>query len=280
MNHEFFFYSGLPRSGGTMLASVMNQHPDLYVTPLSLTVELLYYNKTYFLERSESYEADPRPIGMQCVLENIARNYYFDVSKKYIMDNNRAWPNNVNLIKKFLSKTPKIVCIVRDVPSILASFIDLVNHSNNPGKNFIDRWLLDHNLQLTTENRCMSLMQPIGIVNQSLWSLYQGFKHGHTDLMHIVEYNDLINEPHQTLFDITKWLGIEEHDFQFNNIINVTPVSDASYQLNGMHSVRPQLQDRKLDVYEILGKKLVEEYSGLEYWRGHKSNKKYSIFKI
>ena len=48
MNHEFFFYSGLPRSGGTMLASVMNQHPDLYVSPLSPTVELLYYTEKYF----------------------------------------------------------------------------------------------------------------------------------------------------------------------------------------------------------------------------------------
>ena len=52
MKHKFFFYSGLPRAGGTMLASVMNQHPDLYVSPLSPTVELLYYTEKYFDEQS------------------------------------------------------------------------------------------------------------------------------------------------------------------------------------------------------------------------------------
>jgi sulfotransferase len=280
MKHEFFFYSGLPRSGGTMLASVMNQHPDLHVTPLSPTVELLYYTEKYFDEQSEAYNADPRVDGKQCVLENIARNYYHSIDKKYIMDNNRAWPNNVGRITRFLTKDPKIVCIVRDVPSILASFIDLLNRNNNPGENFVDRWLLDNNLELTTENRCMYLMQPIGIVNQSLWSMYQGFKKGYRDIMHLVEYNDLVNEPEQTLYDITKFLNINEHKFEFNNIVNVTPVNDVTYNLEGMHSVRPKLQDRKLDVYEILGRKLVEEYSGLEYWRTEKPKHKYSIFKI
>ena len=110
--------------------------------------------------------------------------------------------------------------------------------------------------------------------------MYQGFKKGYQDIMHIVEYNDLITEPEQTLFDITKFLGIKEHNFEFNNIVNVTPVSDVTYNLEGMHSVRPKLQDRKLDVYEILGKDLVDEYSGLEYWRSYKSNHKYNIFKI
>lgn len=280
MKHKFFFYSGLPRAGGTMLASVLNQHPELHVTPLSPTVELLYYTEKYFDESSEAYSADPQPISKQLVLENIPRNYYAPITKPCIMDNNRAWPNNIDRIQRFLEHDPKIVCIVRDIPSILASFIDLVNRSNTPGKNFIDKWLLENNLELTTENRCYCLMHSTGIVNQSLWSMYQGYAKGHSHKMHIVEYDDLVSKPQKTLDNIVKFLGIGQYKFNFDNIVNVTPVNDVTYNLAGMHTVRSKLQSRDLDPIEILGYELVERYSGLEYWRDSKPEHKYNVFGI
>jgi sulfotransferase len=280
MKHEFFFYSGLPRAGGTMLASVLNQHPDLHVTPLSPTVELLYYTEKYFDQQSEAYSADAQPIGKQNVLENIPQNYYAHVAKHYVMDNNRAWPNNVDRIQRFITADPKIVCIVRDIPSILASFVDLVNRSANPGDNFIDRWLLDNGMALTTENRCYYLMQPTGIVNQSLWSMYQGYSGGHRDKMHIVEYDDLVGSPDATLASIVDFLGLDQHEFDFENIVNVTPVDDVTYNLAGMHSVRSKLASRQLDPMAILGADLVNYYSGFEYWRSSEYSNKYCIFGI
>lgn len=281
MKQEFFFYSGLPRAGGTMLASVMNQHPDLYVSPLSPTVELLYYTEKYFDESSEAYSANPQPIAKQNVLEALPREYYKNIPKKYIMDNNRAWPNNVDRICNFITKKPKIVCIVRDVASILASFIDLVNRSNNPGENFIDRWLVDNRMELNTKNRCFYLMQPTGIVNQSLWSMYQGYNNPSVKAcMHIVEYDDLISKPEETMSNIVDFLDIPSYKFVFNKIENVTPVDDVTYNLEGMHSVRAKLASRNLDPVEILGPELVKQYSGLEYWREAKKSSKIKLFSI
>lgn len=281
MKQEFFFYSGLPRAGGTMLASVMNQHPDLYVSPLSPTVELLYYTEKYFDESSEAYSANPQPIAKQNVLESLPREYYKNIPKKYIMDNNRAWPNNVDRICNFITKKPKIVCIVRDVASILASFVDLVNRSNNPGENFIDRWLVDNRMELNTKNRCFYLMQPTGIVNQSLWSMYQGYNNPSVKAcMHIVEYDDLISKPEETMSNIVDFLDIPSYKFVFNKIENVTPVDDVTYNLEGMHSVRAKLASRNLDPVEILGSELVNQYSGLEYWREAKKPSKIKLFSI
>lgn len=281
MKQEFFFYSGLPRAGGTMLASVMNQHPDLYVSPLSPTVELLYYTEKYFDESSEAYSANPQPIAKQNVLEALPREYYKNIPKKYIMDNNRAWPNNVDRICNFITKKPKIVCIVRDVASILASFIDLVNRSNNPGENFIDRWLVDNRMELNTKNRCFYLMQPTGIVNQSLWSMYQGYNNPSVKAcMHIVEYDDLISKPEETMSNIVDFLDIPSYKFVFNKIENVTPVDDVTYNLEGMHSVRAKLASRNLDPVEILGSELVKQYSDLEYWREVVKPSKIKLFSI
>jgi sulfotransferase len=197
------------------------------------------------------------------------------------MDNNRAWPNNTDRICKFITTKPKIVCIVRDVPSILASFIDLVNRSNNPGDNFIDRWLVDNRMELNTKNRCYYLMQPTGIVNQSLWSMYQGYNNPSVkSCMHMVEYDELISNPEETLSDIVDFLDIPSYKFVFNNIKNVTPVDDVTYNLEGMHSVRPKLASRNLDPVEILGIELVREYSGLEYWREVVKPRKIKLFSI
>lgn len=279
-NHKFFFYSGLPRAGGTMFASILNQHPDLHVTPQSPTVELLYYTEKYFDDGSVGYAADPQPTGKQTVLENISRNYYAHIEKPCIMDNNRAWPNNISRIQQFIEPDPKIVCIVRDIPSILASFIDLINRSTNVGENFIDKWLIENNLELTTENRCYYLMQPSGIVNQSLWAMYQGYAKGHSHRMHLVEYDELVDDPKNTLAKVIDFLGIKKHEFNFDKIVNVTPVNDLTYNLEGMHSVRSRVQSRELNPIEILGPELVEYYSGLEYWRNDKVEHIYNVFGI
>jgi hypothetical protein len=279
MNHEFLFYSGLPRSGGTMLASVLNQHPDLYVSSLSPTIELLYHCEEYF-KTSDPFIADPNHIGKNAILRSMPQQYYAHIEKKYIVDNSRGWPNNIQRIKDHITPDPKIVCIVRDIPSILASFITLAENEQNKRKNFIDLWLLENNLDLTTENRCMYLMQPIGIVNQSLWSMYQGYSSPDSHRLHIVEYDDLVSSPDEVLYNITKFWGVSNHKFDFNNIKNVTPVDDMSYGFDGMHDVRPVLKNRNLDPEKILGKKLVEQYSGLEYWRKSKKMNKYKVFGI
>lgn len=277
MKHEFLFYSGLPRAGGTMLASLMNQHPDMYCSPLSPTVEFLYYTEQYFLEGSEAYKSFPEPHAMKNVLDNMTENYYSHVKKKYVIDNNRAWPNNIDRIKAHITPNPKIVCIVRDVVEVLASFIDLMNKPTQRGPNFIDVTLINAGEEMNTENRCSVLMHPVGIVNQSLWAFLQGYEK-HPECLHIVEYKDLIYKPEETMAGIVDFYGVPKFNFDYSNIVNVTPVDDSTYNLNGMHDVRPTLKDRMLDPYEILGRKIVEKYSGLEFWR--KKNNKYKVFSI
>lgn len=267
MKHEFFFYAGLPRSGGTMLASLLNQHPGIYCSTLSPIVELLHYNTKYFFEKSEAFAASPNLPGALNVLKSIPRQFYANVSKKYIIDNNRAWPNNIDMIKDYITEQPRIICIVRDVVEILASFINLIEKSGSTGKNFVDRWLLNQALPLNTETRCRYLMQPIGIVNQSLWALLQAFEKNQQQYLHIVEYRDLIKDPITTLNKIIEFLDIDHYQFDFENIVNVIPIDDTIYNLEGMHSVRRKLASANLDTRSILGTKLYNKYQNLEFWR-------------
>jgi hypothetical protein len=135
-------------------------------------------------------------------------------------------------------------------------------------------------MELNTRNRCYYLMQPTGIVNQSLWSMYQGYSNSSVRAcMHMVEYDDLIQKPDSVMSEIVDFLDISSYKFVFDNIKNVTPVDDITYNLEGMHSVRAKLASRNLDPMEILGSDLVSMYSGLEYWR-EPSSKKVKLFAI
>lgn len=272
MNKQYYFYSGLPRTGSTLVGALLNQHPDIYCSPLSPVLECMYYTEQYFLKNSEQYKAYKRPHAVTNVVRNIPESYYQDIDKPVIIDKNRAWPNNIDRIKTYITSSPKIICMVRDVPSILASFINLIEKNKNDGINFIDQWLLNNGYKLTTENRCMYLMQPIGIVNQSIWSFMQAFEKKQENCLHIVEYEDLMQEPDQTMQNILKYIGLNSYNFDYTNIINPVQEDDTTYNLEGMHTVRSKLEHQKLNTRDILGQKLIDKYSGLEFWRKPKNN--------
>ena len=40
-NKKLFFLMGMPRSGNTLFASIMNQNPEIACTPNSLTLEII-----------------------------------------------------------------------------------------------------------------------------------------------------------------------------------------------------------------------------------------------
>ena len=46
----YHFLAGLPRSGSTVLASILNQNPEVYVTPTSPMLDLLVKNQDNFWE--------------------------------------------------------------------------------------------------------------------------------------------------------------------------------------------------------------------------------------
>ena len=62
---NYYFMAGLPRSGSTLLKSILEQNPNVYASPISPVMELMYWTEDYF-KRSEQYQAYPKP--------NIAHN--------------------------------------------------------------------------------------------------------------------------------------------------------------------------------------------------------------
>lgn len=270
MHKTYFFESGLPRSGSTLLSAILNQNPDLHCGAISPVLEIMYYTEQYF-EGSEQALAYPKPQQHHKIISSAIENYYGDREEKYIVDKCRAWTNNVDRIQKYITKTPKILCPVRDVLEILASFIQMV-HRNPNQVSFIDKALLEQGYELTDDNRCDYLMCPVGIVDQSLYAFGEGIKKGCEKYMHIIEYNDLVNRPEETMRKVYQFLEIPEYKHDFGNVSHKYRERDNEiYGLSDMHEVRKQVKRTSKRPEEVLSDYVLNKYSGMEFWRKAKT---------
>jgi sulfotransferase len=264
--------AGLPRSGSTLLKSILNQNPEIHTEPVSPVLELTFYNNQYFAD-SEQYLGYPKPKSAHRVISSIIEDYYFDVEKPIIIDHCRAWSNNIEMLKTFITPNPKIICPVRNITEILTSFITMIRR--NPDQvSFIDQHLQEKGLEITDDNRCDYLMSKDGIVEQALWAQSQAFIRGDDKkYLLMVEYDDLVYEPEKTLKRIYEFLEVKEFSHNYSKIENHHREIDDQWYLKDMHHVRQKLEKKSKRPEDILSDYVLNRYSNLEYWKY--SNHKY-----
>jgi len=117
----YYFDSGLPRSGSTLITALLNQNPQIHAGTLSPVFEVMYYTQDRL--KGEQAQAFPKPQIFKKMVRNVMDTYYEDTDAPYIVDKSRAWTAHLDLIKQYITPDPKIICTVRHPLEILASFI-------------------------------------------------------------------------------------------------------------------------------------------------------------
>jgi sulfotransferase len=248
MNKTFFFMAGLPRSGSTLLSSILNQNPDIYSGPQTDFPKMmmgLYHE----IQRSESFASGYNPEGYVNLMRQVLNNFYFNVDKKYVIDKNRTWGtiDNIKLLD-LLSEDVKIICPVRPILEILASFVKLA--SKNPN-NFIDKKLGDipaGYYRPINDARCDTLMADNDSLQHSIFSISTALLPEHRHKFHFVEYKDLVSNPDQSINEIYDFLDIPKFKHNFNNLKwKEMPNEFNVFGIPNMHSVRSTLKPSQTD---------------------------------
>jgi sulfotransferase len=278
MKFDYFMMSGLPRSGSTLLRSILNQNPSLHSGPISPSVELLYYTDKYF-QSSEMLLASPNPQGCYDVLSNMMDHFYRNImereGKSKIIEFNRAIPNNIERFRTYIKEDVKIVCPVRSIPEMLASFISLI-HRNSDKVSFVDQYLIDNKIEVNDDTRCDYLMSDYGIVGQALFAMSRPFIRGEENLLKIVEYDDLVERTDEVMREVYDFWGLERWSHTYVDLENKFPENDIfQYNLEGMHTIGKVIKKTCKKPEEVLSVKIIEKYSGMEYWRTDCSNNYY-----
>jgi sulfotransferase len=249
---KFFFLSGLPRSGSTLLGSIIAQNKDFTVSPTSPILDLLCATNDIFKRLYIQYTFDWE-IKTTNVYSSIIEGYFKDVSTPYVLDKHRGYPKNIVPLKMFFSPEPKILCTVRPIPDIISSYISLIK-KNKQEQNFIDNALISRKLKITTENRANILWE--NYLQDSLQSLTVGLTNFRQNI-HTVHYDDLVQNPEKTMESIYEFFTIEKFPHLFENIENkCSEDKDYAWGLNNLHKIRTTLKKTSIPAKKVLGKHL------------------------
>lgn len=266
----YYFMSGLPRSGSTLLSSLLNQNPKFYSGPSSPVVPTMIALEQS-LANDELYLAYPKQPQAAKIISSVLENWYGDVEKPIIFDKNRSWVNRLHYIPGYFGIEPKVLYPVRNIDEILASFISMYRRNPYTGQGripFLDEMLIKSNMSLSDDNRCEALCSPAGIVGASYNGLKQVFAEGKEKSIHIIEYDDLINNPEDTMRKIYDFLGQEYYAHDFTKIENIHRERDAEvYGLADMHEVRETLEKTSSKPEDVLSPGILEKCKGAEFWR-------------
>ena len=278
---SFYFMAGLPRAGSTLLSTLLNQNPRIYSGPSSPVLGAMYTTHENF-QSNELYTGYPKPDQVNEIIGSVIEHWYSDIDKPVVIDKNRAWCARVPFIEGYIKQEAKVIVPVRRIDEILASILTMIKRNpfqeGQPRINFVDEYLVKNNIPINDENRCQHLLNPDGILWESLNATKLGVDEGHSDKFLFVDYNDLVKDPQQELNEIYEFLGEEPFEHTFENLSNDHREDDiTTYGLSDMHEVHSELKKVSTDPSEILPDSIIELYnsnkSNLEFWNIDRSVK-------
>jgi len=274
MNKTFYFMAGLPRSGSTLLSSILNQNPRFHSGPSSPVLGAMFAVEQNFMG-NELYHGYPKPDQVREIIGSIPHHFYSDVQNPVVFDKNRAWTARVPYIEGYIGQQAKILVPVRRIDEILTSILTMIHRNpfqeGQPRINFVDEQLIKTDIPINDLNRCMYLLNDGGIVYESLNAIMMGFQQNVSDKMHFVDYNDLVDNPEKIMEDIYDFLGEEFYDHDFGSISNIHREDDLiTYGLSDMHQVRSEVKKTSSPPASILPEEILDLYEQnkrrLEFW--------------
>ena len=272
---SFYFMAGLPRAGSTLLSTLLNQNPRIYSGPSSPVLGAMYVTHENF-QSNELYTGYPKPNQVNEIIGSVIEHWYSDIDKPVVIDKNRAWCARVPFIEGYIKQEAKIIVPVRRIDEILASILTMIKRNpfqeGQPRINFVDEYLVKNNIPINDETRCQHLLNPDGIIWESLNATKLGVDEGHGNKFHYVDYNDLVNDPQTELNKIYTFLGEESFEHSFDNLSNQHREDDiTTYGLGDMHEVHSKLEKTSSDPSEVLPASIIELYNSnketIEFWK-------------
>jgi len=263
---KYYFLAGLPRSGNTVLSSILNQNDKIYCSPLSPISDILWsYEQS--LQNSEHLKMNSNKNVID-VGQGIVTNYYKNIKKEIIIDREKNWAalGNLELIKKYINKNPKIIFTVRPTIEILNSFINLLDEDSYLDEDMIKYGWTYKKYLSKNDNRCDFLMRPGGQIDLSLSCLNQVLDLNNKDNFCVVEYNSLVENPKETMSKIYNFLEISNYEHDFNNITKTEEVFNPTLGLpENLHNVRKKISKTSKDYKTVLSNYIIDKYSNDEW---------------
>ena len=197
------------------------------------------------------------------MIRGLIEGAYKHVHKTAIIDKNRLWPRYAPQIKRVLGNKLRIICTVRPIPEVLASYITLINKT--AGTTFVDYNILQSGLPINTKNRCRVIWE--NYVHAPYTSLQIAFNSPDVELC-VCSYDQIVDDGQATLDRVCDFIGLNCIKLDADNLVPMDENDEFHGGLTGLHDVRPRLKRTSSDPKQIIGQDMVKLYSNmkLEFW--------------
>lgn len=257
---------GLPRSGSTLLTTILNQNPKIHASHHTELLTAMFEQ----VQRSNNYE--PYRLGLHTenyfdLVRQMPEAFYSRRQEEIIIDNNRKWGAPFSLaIASYFTTQPKFLILIRPIIEVLASFVTLARKNPN---NYIDRameaedFLPRHYLPID-DARCEWLLRPNSQIDVSLLAISTLQQSQNKDQTHFIPYEQLVNDSQMCLQEIYAFLEMEPFDHQFANLDNyANPLDGQILGIQELHAVRPSISKLSNDPKKVLSKRILRKYEDI-----------------
>ena len=246
---KIFLLAGLPRSGSTLLGTLLNQNPNIYVPYASSFVELLWRNYSLWDDQPEENMGKKIQKIKIPFLKKLFQTYFSELTNKpIVIDKRRSWQTivNIKMFKEIFGKEPKIICTVRNVEEIIASYKSLYIQNKK-------KW----DTKFLTGNR-------FGMDFNSLKHTWNSeFK----NCLLLIEYNDLVKNTQKTINQIYDFIGQPYYQHNLKNIVadEIYKEVEKLRDLKGMFNIPKTIQKSNTNVDILTGKE--KEYINNTFYK-------------
>lgn len=253
MVEKIYFQSSMPRSGSTIFQNLMGQNPDFYVTPTSGMLELVFGARVNYTNSPEFKAQDSELMkkGFVSFCKGGMEGYFNAITdKKYVLDKSRGWGVYRPFLESFYPN-PKIICLVRDLRSVLSSYEKIYRKNQHKSDPIRD----DATSRGTTiHKRVDEWMHPTNTIGRAVERIFEMTRQGFDDKILFIRYEDLCLNPEYEMKKVYDYLELPYFEHDFDNIEQITTEDDEVYGLStDLHKIRPSLELKPNDFKQILG---------------------------
>jgi sulfotransferase len=234
---KLHFISGLPRSGSTLLASILRQNPRFAASIMSPVGQVVTDAVTAMgpANEAEIFISDEQ---RRRVVRGIFENFYQHTGAAVVFDNNRRWCNNLPILFACFPDSKVIVCARQ--PAMIADSFERLFFKNGMRPSVI----YGGRANTTPYQRVSALMSEGGVLGYALQALEAAYYGPHRHMLHIVNFNDLTMRPAMTLDMIHDAIGEREFDYDFDHIAPIPGASEFDNRVStpGLHDLRSKVE--------------------------------------
>lgn len=257
MSNQYHFISGLPRSGSTLLSTILNQNPRFRASVTSPVGRLC--GTTHDIITSPEFGVLFDEEKRASMLRGVFDNYYADHQQKVVFDTNRTWTGRISLLMRLFPES-RMICCVRDIGWIIDSLERLM------AKHPLDSAaMFRHQPGATLYARVETVMHAAtGFIGLPWTQLREAWYGPHADRLIVITYDQLVKNPKQTIKKLYVALGEPEFAHDFDNVANEYPEYDLSIGVPEMHKIRQKVtfEDRQT----ILPPDIFTKYQSTQFW--------------